>query len=262
MRKALLAIIVAAAVFPAAARSDGPPPGQVANQICAALRQQLGATFASKYASLDACVQQLTPAAQSIVNDCTSKAQPGTDAFRQCVVDGISAAVQQAGGTGGGVTAAPSAPEVAEDPCNDLSAALGTTFPSHFGTPEPCAQQLASTAQAVIAGCVTKAQPGTSDFSGCMHDGVDTAVAGQLALVDTAAGQSLAKQMCTTLQKKLGARGLARLFRTVARCRSQLQGVATTLAAGCRSKGTPGGSAYAHCVQHGVEAAVRKNGRK
>jgi hypothetical protein len=222
MHKMLTAVVLAVLLFPSVAlavhRDGGPAATQVAAQICGNLQQQLGTSFASTYGSVDQCGQQLTGTAQTIVDECTAKGQPGTDAYRQCIQAAIAQAVQQAVGSAGVTTmVTPSAAQVAGDICGELQMALGTAFSSQLGSPAGCAQKLAGAAQTVIAGCASNAQPGTAAFKQCMDSGVASAVRSERAAV--------AKQICTTLKRKLGVSAFAKKYGSLGRCEKAKSGV-------------------------------------
>ena len=203
----ILTVIAAALLLPVAAqaaqRDAGPAAAQVAAQICSNLQTQLGSTFTSTYGSLGQCGQQLAAEAQTIVDGCAAKGQPGTDAFRQCTQSGIADSVQKVTGSTGTTTVTPSATAVAGDICSDLHGLLGAT----------CTTKLAGTAQTVINGCVAKSQPGTSSFSTCMDDAIDAAVLVQR--------KAVAKQTCASLQKKLGKAAFAKKYGSLARCQAK-----------------------------------------
>ncbi len=203
----VLAVVATTLLVPtvaqAAQRDNGPAAAQVAAQICSNLQQQLGSTFASTYGSLGQCGQQLAGQAQTLVDGCTAQGQPGTDVYRQCIQSGITEAVQKITGTTGTTTVTPSAAAVAEDICNDLHGALGST----------CEAKVAATAKTVIAGCVAKAQPGTSAFSQCMDSAIDAAVKAQR--------KTIAKQTCASLQHKLGKSAFAKKYGSLAKCQAK-----------------------------------------
>jgi hypothetical protein len=253
---ATVTVIVASAAL--AAPAAGPPPGQVAAQICANLQQQLGTAFSAKYASVDDCTQQLTATAQALINDCQSKGQPETPAFKQCIQDGIAAAVQQVVGTGGGGTiVVPSTASVAGDICTDLQQQLGGAFTSRFGSTDQCRQTLLNAAASIISDCKSKADPGTDSFKQCIENGVAAAVAQQLGTGTTtpqATGASIAKQICASLQQKLGSKKFSAKYGSAAGCRSRLKATGNTVAAKCKSD--------THCVQQAVAAALRKEAGK
>lgn len=211
----VIAVLGAALLFPAIApaahRDSGPSAAQVAAQICSNLQQQLGSAFSSTYGSPEQCGQQLASKAQTIVDGCTATGQAGTPAFRDCIQAGITQAVQQlTGSTSGTITLAPSSTQVAGDICGDLRQDLGATFSSAFGSLGGCKAKLVGTAQNVISGCVSKAQPGTTTFNQCMDSGIDAAVRLQR--------KAIAKQVCASLQRTLGKSAFAKKYGSPAKC--------------------------------------------
>lgn len=76
-----------------ATMTPAPSAAQVAGDICGDLRSGLGASFPARFGTLAGCRQTLASVARIVIAACTSTAQPGTDAFKQCMDRRVAVAV-------------------------------------------------------------------------------------------------------------------------------------------------------------------------
>ena len=161
-------LALVAAVSAGAAGSPGAgAAARLADNFCSNLQQKHAAAISNKFGRLSSCERTVEPIVQSAIQTCVGGGQPGSAAFKSCVLSNLQSSLKSAlGGGSGGAGAA--ATKFADNFCSNLQQKAGERFSNRFASLSDCEGVIEPIVQNAIAGRAGSGQPGSADFKSCV----------------------------------------------------------------------------------------------
>ena len=161
-------VALVATVSAGAAGSPGAGAAtRLADNFCSNLQQKNAAGFSNKFGSLSDCEGTIEPIVQSAIQACVGGGQPGSAAFKSCVLSNLQSSLKSAlGGGNGGAGAAGT--KFADNFCSNLQQKAGARFSNRFASLSDCEGTIEPIVQSATGGCKGSAQPGSADFKSCV----------------------------------------------------------------------------------------------